>query len=141
MSNSDVSSVHAVVASVSRVAALVGTYFSIVGIFLVARIPWIERRIGHDRLVTWHRKLGPWSFYLIGFHVLFIVLSFAGQDQVSLAVEMWRIGIPLGRSLRQNLRVEKIVVGTGCYLGCYEGAKTHRTSCRRWVVLWLALCF
>ena len=91
MRNSDISSVYALVASVSRVAALVGTYFAIVGIFLVARIPWVERGVGHDRLVTWHRKLGPWSLYLIGIHVLFIVLSFAGQDQVSLAVELWRM--------------------------------------------------
>ena len=91
MSHSDITSVYAVIASVSRAAALVGTYFAIVGIFLVARIPWVERGVGHDRLVTWHRKLGPWSLYLIGFHVLFIVLSFAGQDHVALAVEMWRI--------------------------------------------------
>ena len=91
MRNSDISSVYSIVASVSRVAALTGTYFSIVGIFLVARIPWVERGVGHDRLVTWHRKLGPWSLYLIGLHVLLIVLSFAGQDQVSLAVELWRM--------------------------------------------------
>jgi predicted ferric reductase len=71
--------------------ALTGTYFALVGIFLVARIPWVERGVGHDRLVTWHRKLGPWSLYLIGFHVLFIVLSSAGQDGVMLAVEMWRM--------------------------------------------------
>ena len=85
MRHSDITSVYAVIASVSRAAALVGTYFAIVGIFLVARIPSVERGVGHDRLVTWHRKLGPWSLYLIGFHVLFIVLSFAGQDHVALA--------------------------------------------------------
>ena len=84
MRQSDINSVYAAVASISRFAALVGTYFSIVGIFLVARIPWVERGVGHDRLVTWHRKLGPWSLYLIGFHVLFILLSFAGQDHVAL---------------------------------------------------------
>ena len=88
MRQSDINSVYAVVASISRFAALTGTYFAIVGIFLVARIPWVERGVGHDRLVTWHRKLGPWSLYLIGFHVLFIILSFAGQDQVSLAVSI-----------------------------------------------------
>jgi predicted ferric reductase len=88
---SDISSVYSAIASLSRVAGLVGTYFAIVGIFLVARIPWVERGVGHDRLVTWHRKLGPWSLYLMGAHVLFIVLSFAGQDNVMLAVELWRM--------------------------------------------------
>jgi predicted ferric reductase len=88
---SDISTPYAAIASISRVAALTGTYFAIVGIFLVSRIPWVERGVGHDRLVTWHRKLGPWSLYLIGAHVLFIVLSFAGQDNVMLAVELWRM--------------------------------------------------
>jgi predicted ferric reductase len=88
---SDISSVYSAIATISRVAALIGTFFAIVGIFLVSRIPWVERGVGHDRLVTWHRKLGPWSLYLVGTHVLFIVLSFAGQDNVMLAVELWRM--------------------------------------------------
>jgi predicted ferric reductase len=88
---SDISSAYSAIASISRVAALIGTFFAIVGIFLVSRIPWVERGVGHDRLVTWHRKLGPWSLYLVGAHVLFIVLSFAGQDNVMLAVELWRM--------------------------------------------------
>ena len=91
MRKSDIASTYATVASISRLAALTGTYFAIIGIFLVARIPWVERGVGHDRLVTWHRKLGPWSLYLIGAHVLFIVVSSAGQDGEMLAVEMWRM--------------------------------------------------
>jgi hypothetical protein len=68
---------YSVVVTLSRLAALAGTYLSIVGIFLVARIPVVERGVGHDRLVTWHRKLGPWSLHLIGAHVFLIVLGFA----------------------------------------------------------------
>lgn len=89
MRASDINSVYSVIASLSRLAALTGTYFAIVGIFFVARIPVVERGVGHDRLVAWHRKLGPWSLYLILLHVLFIVLSFAGQDQIPLYKEMW----------------------------------------------------
>ena len=91
MRKSDVTGAYATIASISRLSALTGTYFAIIGIFLVARIPWVERGVGHDRLVTWHRKLGPWSLYLIGAHVLFIILSFAGQDGVRLYVELWRM--------------------------------------------------
>ena len=89
MRASDINSVYSVIASISRLAALTGTYFAIVGIFFVARIPAVERGVGHDRLVAWHRKLGPWSLYLILLHVLFIVLSFAGQDHIPLYKEMW----------------------------------------------------
>ncbi len=66
--SADFDGFYASVVTISRLAALVGTYLSIVGIFLVARIPIVERGVGHDRLVTWHRKLGPWSLYLVGSH-------------------------------------------------------------------------
>jgi predicted ferric reductase len=88
---SDISSVYASITVVSRLCALVGTYFALVGIMLVARIPWVERGVGHDRLVTWHRKLGPYSLFLIGFHVIFAILGYAGQFHVPLAVQLWRI--------------------------------------------------
>ena len=88
---SDIANVYASVQSVSRICALVGTYFAIVGIFLVARIPWVERGVGHDRLVTWHRKLGPYSLFLIGFHVLFVLIGYAGQDNIPLYSEMWQL--------------------------------------------------
>ena len=88
---SDFASVYSTVQSVSRICALVGTYFAIVGVFLVARIPWVERGVGHDRLVTWHRKLGPYSLYLIGAHVLFVLIGFAGQDNIPLYLEMWQL--------------------------------------------------
>lgn len=88
---SDISSVYASITVVSRLCALVGTYFALVGIMLVARIPWVERGVGHDRLVTWHRKLGPYSLFLIGFHVLLAILGYAGQFHVPLAVQLWRI--------------------------------------------------
>jgi hypothetical protein len=73
---SDFMTVYANIASLSRLLALVGTYFALIGILLVARIPWVERGVGHDRLVTWHRKLGPWSLYAIGGHVLLVIKSY-----------------------------------------------------------------
>ena len=42
-------------------------------------------------MVIWHRKLGPWSLYLITVHVLFVLVGYAGVDQVPLAVELWRM--------------------------------------------------
>jgi predicted ferric reductase len=89
MRQSDINSVYSIIASLSRLAALTGSYFAIVGIFFVARIPAVERGVGHDRLVAWHRKLGPWSLYLILIHVLFITLSWAGQDHIPLYKEIW----------------------------------------------------
>jgi predicted ferric reductase len=50
--------------------------FAIVGLVLVSRISFIERSIGHDRLVIWHRKLGPHSLYLITFHVFLVSIGY-----------------------------------------------------------------
>ena len=87
----DINTVYGAVLSLSRLAALVGTYLSVIGIFLIARIPAVEKSIGHDQLVIWHRNLGPWSLYLIGAHFLLVVVGYAGQDQMSLAREIWRM--------------------------------------------------
>ena len=87
----DWNSVYAVVTSISRIAALVGSYLALVGLVLVSRISWVEKSVGHDRLVIWHRKLGPYSLYLISAHVLFVILGYAGVDRVPLAVELWRM--------------------------------------------------
>ena len=51
ISKSDIGSFYSTINSLSRLCALVGTYFALLGILLVARIPWVERGVGHDRLV------------------------------------------------------------------------------------------
>ena len=87
----DWNSVYAVITSISRIAALVGSYLALIGLVLVSRISWVEKSVGHDRMVIWHRKLGPYSLYLISAHVLFVIVGYAGVDQVPLAVELWRM--------------------------------------------------
>ena len=87
----DWNSVYNIIISVSRISALLGSYLALVGLVLVARMPWIEKSVGHDRLVIWHRKLGPYSMYLVTFHVLLVVLGYAGNDRVPMAVELWRM--------------------------------------------------
>ena len=91
MSRADITTPYALITSFSRLCALVGTYFAVLGIFLIARIPLVERGVGHDRLVTWHRKLGPYSLFLVGFHVIFVILGYAGQDQIPLYTELWNV--------------------------------------------------
>jgi hypothetical protein len=72
----DFKDLYSVVVTVSRLAALVGTYLSIVGIFLVARIPIVERGVGHDRLVTWHRNC-LCCFALFATGCLYLSISFS----------------------------------------------------------------
>ena len=90
-SQTDWNSVYNIMVSISRISALLGSFLALVGLVLIARMPWIEKSVGHDRLVIWHRKLGPYSMYLISFHILFVILGYAGNDRVPMAIELWRM--------------------------------------------------
>src|SRR6187402_1712977 len=46
------------VTSIGIVAGLIGTDFVLVMIVLAARIPFIDRTVGHDRAIAVHRSLG-----------------------------------------------------------------------------------
>src|ERR1700722_4494552 len=49
-----------------RLAGFSGAYFLLLMVLLISRLPWLERSIGQDRLVRWHRRLAPWALGLIG---------------------------------------------------------------------------
>ena len=85
----DFSSVYSIITMVSRFCALIGSYLAIIGLLLIARIPWIEQAMGHDRLVTWHRKSAPYSLYFISLHVFLVVLGYAGADQNRIGSTLW----------------------------------------------------
>ena len=61
--------------AVGVVSALVGTYLCMVLLVLAARVPLLERRIGQDRLIAYHRLLGPWAVTLIAIHVVTIIVG------------------------------------------------------------------
>ena len=91
LTKEDVTGTFQIITTVSRVAALAGAYLALVGLLLVSRITWIERAVGHDRLVSWHRKAAPYSLFLILIHVLLVALGYAANDKVRVGVELWRL--------------------------------------------------
>ena len=91
LSVDDVNGVYPIITTISRVAALSGSYLALVGLMMVARIPWIERAVGHDRLVLWHRKSAPYSLFLILSHVLLVALGYAATDRIRVGAELWRL--------------------------------------------------
>jgi predicted ferric reductase len=60
-----------------RLAGLVGAYLMLVVVLLAGRVPAIERSVGQDRLVRWHRSLAPWSLVLIAAHGALITVGYA----------------------------------------------------------------
>ncbi len=63
--------------ALGRLTGLVAAYAMVVVVVLVARMPPLERAIGQDRLVLWHRKLGPYPLFLLAAHAILIVVGYA----------------------------------------------------------------
>lgn len=66
------------------ITALAGTYLCLVAMVLSSRLPWLEREVGQDRLIGWHRKVGPWALILIVAHFVLTGLGYAQAAGVSL---------------------------------------------------------
>lgn len=70
------------VTAIGSMMAMTGTYLTLALLLLISRLPWLERAIGHDSMVKWHRKLAPYSIFLIIGHVAFTVIGYAQRAGV-----------------------------------------------------------
>ena len=75
--------------AVGRLAGFTGTYSMLVMIVLISRLPWLERTVGQDRLVRWHRRIGGWPVALIALHVVTITLGYAQMTKVGPLHQLW----------------------------------------------------
>ncbi|MFD7877632.1 ferric reductase-like transmembrane domain-containing protein [Streptomyces sp. NPDC059766] len=74
-----------------RLAGLYGALLMAFQLLLVARLPWLDRRIGMDRLTSWHRWTGFGVLWTLLAHVVFIAFGYAdssGMDPVSQVVDL-----------------------------------------------------
>ena len=67
--------------ALGRLTGLIGTYLMLIAVVLVARVPALERAVGQDRLVRWHRRLAPWPLVLIAAHGALIAVGYAQAAQ------------------------------------------------------------
>ena len=74
-----------------RLAGLVAAYLMLITVLLVARIPALERAIGQDRLVAWHRRLGPWPLFLVAAHGVLITIGYAQAARTGVLHELWTL--------------------------------------------------
>lgn len=69
------------------VTAMLGTYLALIAVLLSSRLPWLEREAGHDRLIRWHRTVGPASLFLILAHVVLTTIGWAQTADVGVVTE------------------------------------------------------
>lgn len=79
------------VTSLGRLSGLVSSDLLLLQVLAMARITWVERAIGQDRLARWHRLLGFTSFTLLLVHVGLITVGYALLDGAGVAGELWSL--------------------------------------------------
>lgn len=75
------------------VAGLVATDLAVIMLLLAARVPMVDRAIGHDHAIALHAKLGQWVFGGLVGHALLLLIGYALADRVSVIGEfasLWR---------------------------------------------------
>ena len=72
-----------------RLTALLAGYLALIEVLLLARLPFLERLVGFDRLTIWHRRNGHAVIGLVLAHVVFSVWGYARQDRHSFFREYW----------------------------------------------------
>jgi predicted ferric reductase len=78
-------------------------------LLLIARLPWLDRRIGMDRLTVWHRWLGFTLLWTVLTHATIVVFGYAALDDVSFGKTFLALaGVPA--SLLGMLAAATIVV-------------------------------
>ncbi|MCX5599881.1 ferredoxin reductase family protein [Streptomyces phaeochromogenes] len=76
---------------IGRLLGLYGALLMAFQLLLVARLPWLDRRIGMDRLTSWHRWVGFGLLWTLVGHAVFITFGYAdssGMDPVSQLVDL-----------------------------------------------------
>ena len=118
---------------------MVGTYLALMMVLLVSRIPAIERVLGQDGLLRWHRRLAPWPISLLVAHALFITVGYAQAARSGLWHEA---GVLLTRY--PDVLIATIGLGIMCLIGVISIRAIRRRLSREtwWLVhlyMYLAL--
>jgi predicted ferric reductase len=72
-----------------RLTAFLAGYLALIEVVLLARLPFLERLAGFDRLTIWHRWNGHAVLDLALAHVVFSVWGYARQDEHGPFREYW----------------------------------------------------
>lgn len=95
--------------TVAKFVGLHAALLMLCQLLLVARLPWLDRRIGMDRLTVWHRWVGFTLVWTILTHALLVVLGYAALGDDSMAKTFLALaGVPA--SLLGMLAAATVVV-------------------------------
>ncbi|ROP66045.1 ferric reductase-like transmembrane domain-containing protein [Curtobacterium sp. ZW137] len=83
----DLAGVGPVVTAAGIVAGLVGTDLVLVMLVLAARLPFVDRLVGHDAAMQQHGKLGKPALYLLLAHAVLLIVGYSLEDGTNVVAE------------------------------------------------------
>jgi predicted ferric reductase len=72
-----------------RITGLVAGYVLLVQVLVMSRVGWLERRIGGNELMGWHRDLGGLLVVMVLAHAALLIVGSAWSDGSSVAGATW----------------------------------------------------
>jgi predicted ferric reductase len=117
--------------SLGRVTAFASGYLAIVEVLLLARLPFLERLVGFDKLTIWHRWNGHAVLYFALAHVGFTVWGYARVDGTSWYTEYWRwLTLPQQSAPSSTTPIKHLDLSKGLSIGSAPaGGTCHALSC------------
>ncbi|MEU1191887.1 ferredoxin reductase family protein [Streptomyces sp. NPDC005859] len=95
---------------IGRFAGLYGALLMAFQLLLVARLPWLDRRIGMDRLTNWHRWTGFGLLWTLVGHVVFITFGYAESSSLNPVSQLVDLAETVEGVLRAAVAVVLILV-------------------------------
>ena len=77
--------------SIGRITGLLGAYSALLQVLLLARMPWMERIAGFDRLTVWHRRNGKLCLYLVLAHTVLTTVGYAMKHKISITHQITKL--------------------------------------------------
>ena len=79
------------ISSIGRITALLASDLLLLQVLAMARVPFIERSIGQDRLTRWHRWVGFTSIWLMVVHVVAQTVGYSMLSRSNVFSEFWSL--------------------------------------------------
>ncbi|MEU8978210.1 ferredoxin reductase family protein [Streptomyces sp. NPDC048309] len=95
---------------VGRLAGLYGALLMAFQLLLIARLPWLDRRIGMDRLTSWHRWVGFGLLWTLLGHAVFIIFGYAQPSSAGPVDELVELATTVEGVLRAIVALTLILV-------------------------------
>lgn len=85
--------------SVGRATGIVAASMMMIQLLVIARIPIVERRLGHDRAALLHGRLGRIGFFMMAAHVVTLILGYAARVRSGWWDQAWAFLLNFGTEM------------------------------------------